>query len=381
MANYARAEIVEESEVGMYHCIARCVRRAFLCGQDPLTGKNFDHRKGWVQDRLRDLASIFAIDVTGFAVMSNHFHVVLRIRPDLTQGWTDEEVARRWWRLFPSRREEDGQPGSPEQFELDALMADAKRLAERRKRLSSLSWFMRCLSEPIARRGNREDGCRGRFFEGRFRSVAILDEAAALTCAMYVDLNPIRAGVAETPETSTYTSAFERIQSQLTTALVTEEASATNENNAARDAWLSPIEEIESRGAVAAAPTSESPSDADLSSRNATQTGKSIPSKPNSPTARASDRGFLSISLETYLKLLDWTGRAFRIGKRGAIPSDLAPIMERLQLNAETWLDSMRNFSRWFRRAAGSPANMRARAEKSGMRWFHGVRRPELAFG
>ena len=102
-----------------------------------------------------------------------------------------------------------------------------------------------------------------------------------------------------------------------------------------------------------------------------------------------------AIRLETFLKPLDWTGRALRIGIRGASPSDLAPIrvpptyfrfclkvaLERLQLNAETWLDSMKNSSRWFRRAVGSPANMRARAEKSGMRWFHGVRRPELAFG
>ncbi|HJT33993.1 MAG TPA: hypothetical protein VJ783_18250, partial [Pirellulales bacterium] len=193
---------VDESVVGVYPCMARCVRRAFLCGFDRYSGRNFDHRKVWVRPRLEELAGIVAVDVLGFAVLSNHLHVLLRIRPDVAAAWSDEEVARRWWRLHPGRRNVDGTPAEPEPHELAMLLADAEALATRRKRLSSLSWFMASVCEPIARRANREDRVSGRFWEGRFRSQAVLDEPAALACSVYIDLNPIRAGLADTPETS-----------------------------------------------------------------------------------------------------------------------------------------------------------------------------------
>lgn len=211
MPAYARRQIVDESVVGVYHCMARCVRRAFLCGGDRYSGQNFDHRKTWVRQRLEELAGIVAVDVLGFAVLSNHLHLLLRIRPDIADSWSDEEVARRWWRLHPGRRLDDGTPAEPEPHELGMLLADAKALATRRRRLSSLSWFMASVCEPIARRANREDRVTGRFWEGRFRSQAVLDEAAALACSVYVDLNPIRAGLADTPETSEFTAAYERI--------------------------------------------------------------------------------------------------------------------------------------------------------------------------
>ena len=213
MPAYPRHHIVAADEVGLYHCIARCVRRAFLCGDDPLTGKNHDHRKGWIRVRLQELASVFAIEVCGYAVMSNHLHVILRLRPDLGQDWTDEEVALRWRILYPPRDEATGRQIEPQQHDLDMITSDPARVAELRGRLASLSWFMRCLNEPIARAANHEDNCSGRFWEGRFRSVALLDEAAVLACSIYVDLNPIRAGVAVTPEESEYTSAFDRIRS------------------------------------------------------------------------------------------------------------------------------------------------------------------------
>ena len=210
MPSFARREIVDQDQVGFYHCIARCVRRAFLCGADIVSGKSFDHRKAWVQQRLEELAAVFAVDVCGFAVLSNHLHLVLRIRPDVAQDWSDEEVARRWWRLFP-RRGPNREIIELEPHQLAALLADPQRVARWRERLCSLSWFMRSLCEPIARRANREDGCSGRFWEGRFKSQALLDEAAVLACSIYVDLNPIRAGVADRPETSEFTTAFERI--------------------------------------------------------------------------------------------------------------------------------------------------------------------------
>ncbi len=110
MPAYARREIVATDHIGVYHCIARCVRRAFLCGDDPATGKNYDHRKGWIRDRLQTLASAFAIEVCGYSVMSNHFHVVLRVRPDLAGAWSDDEIAARWLRFCPATKPRDSRP-------------------------------------------------------------------------------------------------------------------------------------------------------------------------------------------------------------------------------------------------------------------------------
>ncbi len=249
MPAYARCQIVEPAAVGIYHCINRCVRRAFLCGQDPLTGRSFEHRRTWIRQRLETLAGLFAVDVLGFTVMANHLHLVLRIRPDLADRWDDETIARRWWQLFPQCRDEDGDPATPEPHELRALRADPMLLAERRGRLASLSWFMRCLSEPIARRANREDGCTGRFWEGRFKCQALLDEAAVLACSIYVDLNPIRAGIAATPEVSEFTGAFERIAARQAERTARVEPCVPPSRTdlprrpltSPRDGWLSPI--------------------------------------------------------------------------------------------------------------------------------------------
>ena len=169
MARIPRKYLIETADVGVYHCINRCVRRAFLCGTDVVSGKCFDHRKQWIQGRLEFLAGVFWVDVMGFAVMSNHLHLVLRNRPDVVAGWSDEDVAQRWWRLFPGRREQDGSPAEPTKVDLLLVTGNAERLAEVRSRMSSVSWFMRCVAEPIARQANREDECTGRFWEGRYR--------------------------------------------------------------------------------------------------------------------------------------------------------------------------------------------------------------------
>lgn len=375
MANYARAEIVEEGEVGIYHCLVGCVRGALLFGDDPSTGRKYNHRKEWIIDRLRVLAGLFAVDVTAFAVMSDRLHVMARIRPDLAESWTDEEVARRWWPVFPGRHLVDGQLPPPEPAQLKALMADAKSHATRRERLASLSWFMRSLTEPIARRANREDGCRGRFWETRFKSIAILDDGAALTCAAFVDSIPIQAGLAKSPETSKNTSAFERIQARRARLGAKGTRSATGQD-ADRDAWLCPIEMSEPLEAV------KSPGAAKSRTKAQGGAGKSTSRGPKkAPAARASGQGFLPISEETYFELLTWSARALRDGKLGTIPSDLAGVFEQLELSAETWLDSIRNFTHLYPRAAGSPAAMLARAKKSGMRWFHGVRHSRSSFG
>jgi len=200
---YPRSALVDPTADGVYHCVSRCVRRAYLCGEDVVTQRSFDHRRQWIQDRLGLLAECFAISVYAFAVMSNHLHAVLRVEPDRCKHWSDEEVLLRWARAM--RHQESNAPAIP------PAPVSSERIAQLRLRLSDLSWFMRCLNEPIARRANAEDAVTGRFWEGRFRCQLLLDERAVLAAMAYVDLNPLRAGMTDTLEGSDHTSIQQRL--------------------------------------------------------------------------------------------------------------------------------------------------------------------------
>ena len=191
----ARAHLVDPSVTRWYHCVTRCVRRAFLLGEGT------HDRKSWIEHRLEELAQIFSVAVAGFAVLDNHLHLLVRLDPDVAQGWSDEDVVRRWGRLFPPRdKSRQAAPVSDEWVQ--ARLKDARWVATARERLQSLSWFMKCLKEPLSRLANREEQTRGAFFEGRFKSVAILDEESLLATCAYIDLNPVAAGIAEVPEAS-----------------------------------------------------------------------------------------------------------------------------------------------------------------------------------
>ena len=163
MPRLPRKFVVDPTEPGVYHCVNRCVRRAYLCGTDPVTGQCFEHRKGALQSRLEFLAGHLGLEILGFAVLSNHVHVIVRNRPDLVAGWSDEEVARRWWNVFPKRRTKAGLPAEPRDSELLMIISNAQRLAEIRGRLSDFSWFMRCFwssrspGRPIERTHAPED--------------------------------------------------------------------------------------------------------------------------------------------------------------------------------------------------------------------------------
>ena len=324
MARLARADLFDPAEVSVVHCINRCVRRCFLCGDDPYTGHNYDHRKAWLEQRLAFLAGQFGIDVLGFAILSNHFHLVLRNRPDVVATWSDSEVARRWFALCPLRKTRAGEPAEPTAAELDTICRTPERLAEIRRRLSDVSWLMRMIAEPIARRANREDQVTGRFWQGRFKAVKLCDEAAILACAVYVDLNPIRAGLAHTPETSNFTSVQRRIES------LRQSAAAAKQNGMVRpDGWLAPI------------PLREASTPPDP--------------QPSGTGRRASDKGFLPLSVEDYLQLVDWTGRQIVRGRGGHIPAELPPILARVGIDQHDWLPLVTQFGRLFHRVAGAP--------------------------
>ena len=207
-----RSETVIPNEPGFYLCTSRCVRRAMLCGDDPLTGQSFEHRRGWVEDRLVDLADSFAVSLYAWAVMSNHSHVVLFIDPTAVSEWSDQEVADRWVRINRTLFTDVTAAAETLRKERrEALLADPSRLREIRERLGSLSWFMRFLNEAIALAANREDCCSGRFWEGRFHCKALTTDDAVLASMSYVDLNPVRAGLADRLQTSEHTAIHRRL--------------------------------------------------------------------------------------------------------------------------------------------------------------------------
>ena len=341
----ARKEIVQEGAEGVYHCISRCVRRAFLCGIDSYSGKSFEHRKDWVQSRLKLMSSGFAIEIMAFAVMSNHVHVVLRTRPDLTQNWTDAETARRWLLLFPKNSSGKGMQAADPAREIKVLQGDKGRIRNLRQRLCSISWFMRCLNEHIARRANKEDGCKGRFWEGRFKCQALLDEAAVLTCMTYVDLNPIRTGEADVPEKSLNTSIYLRISGKLL-----EEKSRTNRVEQSMDGQ----------------PAASSQPDNWLT-----------PLKISSVNPRPC---FLEITRREYFELVDWTGRQIRDDASGAIPGNLDSIMSRLQIQSCNWVETIRGYQRLFFRVTGKEKALKEAAGKAGRNWFRGLTASRMAF-
>ena len=354
MARQARGQSMDPREVQIFHTIQRCVRRSFLCGQDPVSGKNFEHRRQWIRDRLEFLASVFAIDVLTYAVLSNHLHLVLRSRPDVVAQWSDHEVALRWWKLCPARKGAAGEAVPPTESELNMWLHDADKIAEFRLRLSDMSWLMARLAQRIATAANGEDGCTGRFWEGRYKSQELLDEASILACAMYVDLNPIRAAIAQTPEESDFTGAKDRLDDlQQDHVAISDHQLAHDwerEGTGQRCGWMSPIEIREAHD----------PLGPDLSSDR-----------------RASDKGFLNVSLGQYLSLLDWTGRSLSGIKPGAIPSHLKPILERVGLLSWTWCELVRDFGKLFKRAAGSPERLDQHAAQRQQQYMHG-RHPTL---
>src|SRR5210317_290416 len=258
-----------------YHCISRCVRRAFLCGEDSVSGFSFEHRRQWITDRIKLLCSVFAVDLCAYAIMSNHYHIVIRIDVDQVGEWSDEEIARRWMQVFTGPLLMHQYLGNADLTETE-LEQVQELFSTWRNRLCDLSWFMRCINEPIARLANAEDHYTGRFWEGRFKSQALLDARAVLACMAYVDLNPIRATMAKTPEQSDYTSIQERIQQP-------------TEN------CLRPFAEKEGTG--------------------------------------------IPFNLNDYLELVDWGGREVKRHKRGYMPACTPPILTRLKMDAAPVLD------------------------------------------
>ena len=347
MAKLAREELFSPDEIACVHVMNRAVRRCFLMGDDPVTGKNFDHRKQWLEKKIEIHAAYFGIDLLGFAIMSNHFHLVLRSRPDVVETWDDAEVARRWFMLCPQRKNADGSAKEPTRAEINSIATDADKVRKIRRRLSNISWWMRLLCQYVGQRANRETGESGRFWESRFRSVRLLDESALLACVAYVDLNPIRAQLAETIEASDFTSAKKRLESLLLGAKrgAASQPHGADRSTASPDRSLTPVQLDERSDQVG--PT------------------------PSSNGFRCSEKGFLNMTATEYLEFLDWTARCIVPGKRGSTPQHAPPILERVGLQPSVWLALVSNFGKLFHNVAGEPHEIgraRSRRRKSRFR-------------
>ena len=305
---------IDNENGGYYHLISRCVRRAFLCGQDPETGQDYDYRRQWIEDRILELAKVFAIELYAYAVMHNHYHLVVYCDPKAPNLWSDMEVAERWLKVFPGKLN-DPKFKTQRNLRLQAIVANPELLTKYRRRLGNLSWLMRRINEPLAKQSNAEDFCKGHFWESRFTSQALLDEAAALTCMAYVDLNPIRAGLTDKLEESEHTGIKRRIES--------------------------------------------------LKPGQLQKTVKSIVGEVKSRT--------MTLKLDDYLKLVEWTGKSIAYPDKQKIPSNLASLFERLNLNQEHWVNQVQGYGSSYYRAVGCLKKLKLKAEQLEKQWLQGL--------
>lgn len=317
----SRTSLVSINDTPYYHCIGRCVRQYFLCGTDPVSGKSFDHRKQTILERLALLSEVFAIDLCAYALMSNHYHLVLRLAPNRAEAWSAREVVERWRRIYVgppcASRYLDGKPlGSEEQTLLDDC------ISRWRVRLADLSWFMRCLNEYIARVANAEEGRTGRFWEGRFKSQALLDDTALLTAMTYVDLNPVRAGTADSVESSLFTSVRQRVQ------------------------------------------------DAQQDHPKSRRSGPTL--LPFADAAYGEGLAGLPFNLLDYLELVDSTGRIVHPTKPGHIASAMPRLLAGLGIAPAEWGRCVVGLRASFHHFVGAPHRLSALASRRGWRWIRG---------
>ena len=300
-----RKELISLADTPYYHITSRCVRRAYLCGVDHYSGQSYEHRRQWVVDRIRILSSLFAIDICAYAVMSNHYHLVLKLCPDQLADVSENQIIERWCALFKG-------PVLIQRFRNREILSEAERETVSeianvwRSKLSSISWFMRCLNQPIARQANLEDKCTGKFWESRFTSQALKTEEALVSCMAYVDLNPIRAGIATSPENSSYTSVQERIKP----AFKLSQAIRNQKKCGDLLDFNTPLKQL-----------------LDLQ-------GHLI-------SGRHTSYGMM---VKDYLELVDWTGRIVRSDKRGSIDNTLPVIVNRLNITLDQWCQNASQF-------------------------------------
>ncbi len=325
---YPRSRSISKTEDGHYHIISKTVRGAFLLTSQ----EEFDYRKMWIIDKMILLSNVFFIGTDSYALMDNHMHLVIETQYKLADQAPAEDIAFRWLYLHPMKKRKKGESIMPTKDEIKKFISDKKQVAKYREKLKDPSCYMQELNQSIARRANKEDNMTGRFWQGRFKSINLAEPGALLKCIMYVELNPVRAKMVESPELSEFTSCYRRVKAELAREKLEKKPNNRKlQEEAELDSWLSPIFNTKKK------------------------------------------RGILEMTFNEYLELLDWTGREIREDKRGAIPANLESILERLKLKSDNWIDSFKSFRKDFHTVAASEGTMRKVAEKVDVCWFHGI--------
>jgi len=268
-----------------------------------------------------ELAKYFAIEVYSYAVLHNHYHLVVYSDPRAPQSWSDLEVAERWLKVFPGKYN-NPKLSTQRNLRLQAITKDKELLATYRERLGNLSWLMRRINEPLAKTANSEDFCKGHFWESRFKSQALLDEGAALTCMAYVDLNPIRANIAKSLPESEHTSIKRRLET-----LTTEELN---------------------------------------------QTMKAIAGKVKNRT--------MVLKLKDYIELVEWTGNAIVYPNKSKIPFYLTSTFEHLNLQKKNWLNQVQSFGGNYYRFVGNLDRLKDKTKELGQQWVKGVQQVQSLY-
>lgn len=438
MAGHARKEIVRKGEIGTYHTWSRCVQRACLCGEDPVTGYNFEHRRVWIRTLLEYQASVFAVDVGNYSVLSNHQHLIARTRPDISATWSDEEVAWRWKLAWPAWIDKQW-VCEPTDREIEELLAVPEKIVQLRENLADLSWFMARWKEPIAKMANRESETKGHFYEQRFGSRELLDEGALLCCSVYVDLNQVKAGLARSLDESKHSAICDRLQSwrkREVEASLDEfhagslpgyELKPADMERLLADCFLSPIDDqgplllldASNKSGIHAKTLDEIrsppgqaegvPEDGDElpesgDSSSSAVAGRTLPGKSPSEEAekkgaksgksaagckptrkihrrlqrhrrrRASDQPILAMSPQQYEQIARITA------DRSGIPSPIPPpeylpdLLRDRGVEPSRWFDVIEHFGNWFHWAAGCAGRVAEASQRAGRQWVHGIR-------
>ena len=355
----ARRTLISLAETPYYHCITRCVRRAYLCGHDAVSNKTFDHRKLWLVERFKTLSTIFAVEICAYAVMSNHYHLVLYVDAGKADSWSDQEVVDRWAKLFKASAQAlENQMAVIQSPAVQAVFQ--QKIRAWREHLKDISWFMKCLNEYMARRCNKEDACKGHFWEARFKSQALLDEKGLLTCMAYVDLNPVRAAMADTPEASDFTSIQERLVAHAGTI---KSAKRTPRQKALLKHYKSYYANLRKSGAR----TGKRPKDV------ARAHPKECSLKPFGGSAGIPLATALPFTEQDYFNLLDATGRVIRQDKQGSIPAHLPHLLERMGVEEKSWLVSVQHFMDQYASVAGELETLRSYEDRGNLKGIKGV--------
>lgn len=298
----ARRQTVNYEDTCWYHCISRIAR-----GLDILD--KYDRGlKRRIERELKRLSKIFAIRVGGHAIMGTHFHFLLHVEVEKAKSWSSIEVIRRWVVLCPPKnKKRQALRGEELQFWIDEKAKDQVYVDERRERLMDLGWFHRFLKQPLSVFVNKLENCSGTLFQGRFKSIAVIGFEALLNVAIYIDLNPVAAGIVAVPEAAEYTSFRTRFEDAIRSPAFTQmldrfQNCSLGESDVLsieESHWLLPIE--------------------------------------NRSDSQIATGMFDEITLVQYMILVDEAGRIPRVGK-ASISEKSAALLERLGINHDIWV-------------------------------------------